>query len=586
MFLGVGVGGPPATAQEGFERVVSYRVQLDIRADGQLAVDETIEYDFGPLERHGIYRTIPVRFPYEPDGDYERVYKVGSIDVEASEGTPDGVKTTTDNGRLALRIGDPDKTIRGRHSYRIRYVVRGALNAFDDHDELYWNAVGHEWSVPIESAAVTVTAPGGINRIACFAGPSGSNLPCASASPSGTDGAVFAHTRLGPQAGVTVVVGLDKGVVRVGAPILDEKFSLVRAFAVTPATATGAGLLALLSLGYVGRMLWRTGRDRHALLGGEDGLRPLGEDAGGPVAYRPPDGVRPAQLGVLIDERADPLDATATIIDLAVRGHLVIEEIPKEGWFGKADWRLLATAAPGDDLLPYEKRLLEGLFSGQPVTTLSALKNQFAPDLKAVQKLLYSDCVKQGWFSRSPEYTRGLYLGIGVMALIGSGIALGVLIAFTHAALLGVPLLVTALVLIIGHRWAPARTAKGSAALRHAIGFREYITTAEADRMQFAESENIFARYLPYAIIFGATEKWAKAFAGLDGAPPPEGLGWYHPHGSWSAFNAGRFADSMDNFTVQTAGTIVSTPSSSGGSGFGGGGFSGGGGGGGGGGSW
>ena len=59
-----------------------------------------------------------------------------------------------------------------------------------------------------------------------------------------------------------------------------------------------------------------------------------------PVEFVPPDGIRPGQVGTLIDEQANPLDVTATIIDLAVRGYLKITEIPKEGWFGKPDWQL------------------------------------------------------------------------------------------------------------------------------------------------------------------------------------------------------------------------------------------------------
>jgi uncharacterized membrane protein len=97
---------------------------------------------------------------------------------------------------------------------------------------------------------------------------------------------------------------------------------------------------------------------------------------------------------------------------------------------------------------------------------------------------------------------------------------------------------------------------------------------------KFAERENLFTRYLPYAIVFGLTDKWAKAFEAL-GEPPPD-TSWYV---SSNVFAYGAFSDAMDGFTVTTAGTIASTPSGSGGSGFGGG-SAGGGGGGGGGGSW
>ena len=333
-------------------------------------------------------------------------------------------------------------------------------------------------------------------------------------------------------------------------------------------------------------LLWRTGRDRCAG-GAPHERRGLGEDEDGPVVFRPPGDARPAQVGVLVDERADALDVTATIVDLAVRGYLEIEEIPKQGWFGKADWNLRRVKDADDALLSYERRLLKGLFEGRTEITLSALKNTFASDLRAVQSQLYTDCVAQGWFSKRPDRVRNKYLVLGIFGLIVSVAVLVALVVFTHAAIVGIPVVLAALVLAIGHRWAPARTNKGSAALRETLGFRRFIETAEAERMQFAEEENIFAKYLPYAIVFGETEKWAKAFAGLGRDQAPAGMGWYHPHGSWSAFNATHFSESMDSFAVHTSGTIASTPASSGSSGFsGGGGSSGGGGGGGGGGSW
>lgn len=82
--------------------------------------------------------------------------------------------------------------------------------------------------------------------------------------------------------------------------------------------------------------------------------------------------------------------------------------------------------------------------------------------------------------------------------------------------------------------------------------------------------------------MFGATEQWAKAFAGR--GTPDQTLDWYR---STVPFNYVAFAGTMHGFTVTTGGTLTSTPpSASGSSGFSGGGFSGGGAGGGGGGSW
>jgi uncharacterized membrane protein len=128
----------------------------------------------------------------------------------------------------------------------------------------------------------------------------------------------------------------------------------------------------------------------------------------------------------------------------------------------------------------------------------------------------------------------------------------------------------------------PRRTATGYAVLRHAEGFRRFIDESEKERARFAERKNLFSEYLPYAVVFGATKKWANAFAGLDDQPPDTSSWYVGAH----VFSYVSFSGAIDSFSVSSAGTLTSSPSSSGSSGFSGGGFSGGGGGGGGGGSW
>ena len=89
--------------------------------------------------------------------------------------------------RRTIRIGDPDRTITGAHTYTIQYRLRGVLNHFKDHDELYLNVVGNGFLVPIDRATASVTAPAAITGVACFTGPRESNLACSEASKSGRD---------------------------------------------------------------------------------------------------------------------------------------------------------------------------------------------------------------------------------------------------------------------------------------------------------------------------------------------------------------------------------------------------------------
>jgi uncharacterized protein (TIGR04222 family) len=580
---------PASAAQAGVEKIERYDVEIEVGSSGDLTVTEVIDYDFGFAQRHGIFRDIPVRFHY--DDRYDRVMPLEVLSVDGSEGTPDEYETEDVGADKRIKIGDPDETITGRHTYRIRYRVSGALNGFPDHDELYWNAIGTDWSVPILALTARVTTPSGITQVACFAGPEGSNLPCGGSTGDGST-ATFSNPALGPFQGLTVVVGFEKGAVPAPEPILDERWSFTRAFAVNPATVGGGVALLAAAVGAFATMVWRSGRDRRFVgsptdvafgnVSGADEPVPLFERTETPVEFAPPDGVRPGQVGTLVDEVANPLDVTATIVDLAVRGYLRIEEIPKQGWFGKPDWRLVRLR-DGDGLQPYEAMLFDAVFerADDGTVQLSDLRNTFRQRLTNVQNALYDDVVHQGWFSSRPDRVRTKWIVIGALVL-GLGVTLTVLAAiFTHAGLVPIPIAIFGLLLLVGAKRMPHRTAKGTGVLRRVQGFRIFMEESEAVRAQFAERANLFTEYLPYAVVFGCTEKWARAFAGLEGQLPAQQ--WYvgyHP------FTTVVFADAMDSFAVTTAGTLTSVPASSGSSGFGGGGSSGGGGGGGGGGSW
>jgi uncharacterized membrane protein YgcG len=352
-------------------------------------------------------------------------------------------------------------------------------------------------------------------------------------------------------------------------------------------------------LGVIGAfgMAWRRGRDRRyvgltpSLLPGSgqsavDEPVPLVGRPPIAVQFQPPEGLRPGQIGTLLDEEANVVDVTATLVDLAVRGYLRIEELPREGLFGRRDWRLVKLGGDESQLLRYENTLYSGLFASGDQVLMSDLKQHFASKLASVQTQLYTDVTKAGWFKGRPDKVRQQYGFLGLAVLVGGAVLAFNLVKHNHWALVGVAVLVVGVAIRFAARRMPARTAKGSAVLAQTLGFKQYIATAEADQIRFEEGQDIFSRYLPYAIVFGETDRWVKVFAQLAAAGTISAapVGWYIGPPGWGF---GDLGSSMSGFETTAAGSLAAaTPSSSGGSGFSGGGFSGGGGGGGGGGSW
>ncbi len=573
------------TADEGWV-IDRYDIRLAIKPDASVDAREAIDVDFHDLSRHGILRDIVSELEYDATRNREYGIELGS--VTAGDGSSLGVKATSEGNLRRLRIGDPDRTVTGRQSYRIEYQIKGALNSFADHDELYWNATG-TWPVGVKALRVTVSAPSGaIERVSCFQGVSGSTEPCATRYTK--DEAIFSATRLlaaGEQ--LTIVTGLRKGAVSEPTPILVAKpRDITRFFDWTPGfvTATFAGFL--VALGGVGALWWRFGRDRryvslHYLSqdSKEERVPLFGSD---PIVveFEPPDHMRPGQMGLLFDERADTLDATATIVDLAVRGYLTIAELPKEGWgwFSSVDWQLTRGKPADAELLEYERIILKGIFGSQSSRKLSALKNTFYEHLASAKRALYADAVSRKWFPHNPNTVRNVVRGLGYGAATAGVFLMFILGKGWGAGLLALPVIVGGLLFGFVSGAMPRRSAAGREALRRALGFARYIKTAETTQHAFAERANIFTSYLPYAIAMKCVDKWARAFSDIDVQKAT--ASWYTGP---SHFDSGGFSSNLASFSSSVLNTIASTPGGSGSSGFSGG-SSGGGGGGGGGGSW
>jgi uncharacterized membrane protein YgcG len=582
----------PAAADEGWV-ITSFDADYVVNLDGTVDVVEDIRVDFGPLQKHGILRDIPIEYDY--DADYTRRIDVDVISVDdGDQAVP--YETTRQGAVLNLRIGDPNVLVSGPQRYRITYRILRGLNAQANWDELYWNVTGNYWPVGIEEASASVTAPEILN-VTCFQGPSGSTELCDSSTSGGT--AQFAMTQ--PQAeggGLTIVVALPKGAVTVNPPTLIEKKSTeeqIRDFiGLGPLQIVLTILLSVAGIAGVVRYWWLNGRDRWLgdlqYLTGDDRerRRPLFAKDTVVREYQPPAEkrggrrYRPAELGTLLDERADTLDVSATIVDLAVRGYLCITEVPKKWLFGSTDYTLERLKPRDEELLVYEGQLLDGLFDDGDTVQMSDLKNEFYKTLEKVKKYLYTQVVsKDNFFPSNPETARtvhavaGLVLaGLGVGAIAALGIYLG-------AGIVGAPIVLTGLLMLLMSRSMARRTGPGREVYRRILGFREYMTVAETDRQRFNEEAGIFQEYLPYAIVFGCVDKWAQVFEDL--GIEPDTTGWYV---STHAFAPLAFSHSLQSFSSSMSSAIASTPGGSGSSGFGGGGFSGGGGGGGGGGSW
>src|SRR6266487_3878975 len=171
------IAATPARADEGWV-ITSFHSDIHIEQDASLRIAEDVRVDFGSLQKHGIFRTIPLRYRYDDTRDRYYEMTVESV-TDGEKGVPYTISSASDTE--VIKIGDPARLVSGPQRYVITYSIRGAMNRFADHDELFWNVDGDLWPVPKQSVTATVIFPdGSFQKAACFEGPQGSREACTS----------------------------------------------------------------------------------------------------------------------------------------------------------------------------------------------------------------------------------------------------------------------------------------------------------------------------------------------------------------------------------------------------------------------
>lgn len=577
-WLRVGIVGAlllfPVFAFAANERVKDYFVHIELAKDGSALIQEELLYDFDTLERHGIFRKIP-QVMKRADGSE---FFIEITDVSVVDGHGKDLLATLEQGNVVtMRIGDPELLVTGTQVYVIRYRVAPVINTATELDEFYWNITGNDWLVPIDRVAAEVVLPeeearGDVQWI-CFKGTYGTTKECLSDvfppdSTSTISMVRFLAEGFGPHQGMTVSVGIPKGT-------FDPSLFIVPS---RPAGSTGddiqinrtvAVTLPVLTLVAMFLIWWTHGRD------------PKGRGAI-VVEYTPPDDLPPLEARALLLGHVGQRGISAQIIDLARRGFFDIEEVEKKGiFFDSKDYQLTRHRDAKGELSAYDSMLIAELFSNAGrdlsylrLSQLKEWKKDLAPTIGKIEKSVLQTLVENGYYVENPSTVRGAYLGAAfgllVIGFFSGGFAVGIC---ASAVIIGIFAFIM-----------PKTTPKGAIMRERILGFKEYLSVAEAERIAFANAPERkpeeFEKLLPYAMAFEVEDAWAEQFKRIYDAYG-KSPSWYHGNPG-TAFSAAAFTQSMSSFSSHTSNAMTSASTSS----HGGGGFSGGGMGGGGGGSW
>ncbi|GMR13595.1 MAG: hypothetical protein BMS9Abin29_1807 [Gemmatimonadota bacterium] len=552
--------------------IESFDVTVQVAESGRIDVLESIRFRFSG-SWNGIYRLIPVNYGTAQGFNYKLFLEVESVTDESGRRLE--YKDTRERHYRKLKVWVPgaQNTTRTIH---FRYSVPNALRFFDSadedfaegRDELYWNVTGDEWEIPIERASARVELPARVTGLQAraFTGAFRSTTQDARIDEI-ESGFYFETSRsLGPREGLTIAVAWSPGVVSRPSAIAKSYWFL---------RANLIFLLPLISLSVMWRLWLNKGRD--------PARRPIAPQ------YEPPEGLTPAEIGTLIDNRPDMRDITASMVDLAVRGFMRIEERERRGFasiFGGNEYAFVMLKGPDEwnELQSHERTLLGGFFDSglRPEVELGDLENEFYKDVSRIRDDLYGRLVELGLYARRPDKVIGIYSASGAVILVLSAVGARILadqIAVPISSMVIAGILTALPVFAFGFVM-PARTIKGARALEHVLGFQEFLDRVESDHFKrMIDSPEMFERYLPHAMALGVEKRWARAFDDIYREPPD----WYRG-APGTHFRPTLFVTNLGAMSSRAGSAMSSQPRSSGGSGFsgggGGGGFGGGGGGG------
>jgi len=591
----------------GFE-TESFDVDVVIDENHVMHVSESIDVDFYE-ERHGIFRYIP--------------YDGKTYDIDNQIVYDDPYEEYSEDGNIVFQIGDPYETIRGKHTYQIQYDLVCYEDNDGEIDYLSLDLIPPEWQTSIESADIAVHFPKAIaaDSIKIFSGVYGFEGNDMGITPvfsgDGKTLTIKAYNLAEGQA-ITIAAELPEGY-WVGEASRDWMMKPI------------VGLLIILPL--LAALMWFVfGRDPKMVK---------------PVEFYAPEGMTPAEVGYVADGTVHNKDLSSMIVYFAEKGYLEIREYDEDEFqlvklkpIDKQEKRFAKTIfnayfSKGDkvkmDDLPedlgyfYEvaKLQLTGLFKGENrLYTLPSVVCRvlscviyvvlaFIPAILAAMMTFNTDLVVllipmalfalvgmlllivgyDNWNTLSKGSRTAALLFGGLFVLINHLANGAVLYLTLNSIVLGLGAVIALTVTIVFVILMNARTRKTAALIGRVLGFRDFIETAELDKlkMMVEENPNYFYDIMPYAYVFGLSDKWINHFEQIPVARP----GWYSGHRHIDVWDVYWYSRMMNRCMTSMDRSISSAVLSSGdtggggiGGGFGGGGFSGGGFGGGGGGSW
>lgn len=546
--------------------VKSWDSQITVQENAKYHVVETIETEFSDLDKHGIYRTLPVSGVLKRD-DIKTGYKasVENVKVRDQYGSP--MNFTLSDTKYAgedcveIKIGDKNKTVDEHMTYIIEYDYDMYGDRLENGDEIYLNVIGKSWPTDIEHMTFSVSFPKPVN--VNNAGVRVDNRVIYPQDSERATNQYFTATEYSLNANLEDVIYGSAVSFRVLVPEDYFEDTDIGKENVAIETTKGFAKLIVQAFAAVFSVMM-------AILV-KIKSRKDDNDIVAPIMVMPPTfkgkTLSAYDMAYIYNRgEVEEKSVMSMLFDLANEGYLTIAESQKR--FGKGYIFQKTKSNPPDK---YRDMFLSGMFEeDDTVTTKQLEKNSFyrtIDDIKdEIEKDYSSINLLEGLSKKRKK--RNEYIAIAMSCFGGFCILAGLEFSLGWMfAVVGAICLISASIIFSANTTVGRYRPEYIEIAGQIKGFKRFLEYAEKPRLEelVEQYPTYFYDVLPYAYALGVTNKYAKNFEGIAMEPPS----YYHG----SNFNAVSFTSGLSS--------SMSSSSSGGGS------FSGGGGGGGGGGgSW
>ncbi|MFH1711972.1 MAG: DUF2207 domain-containing protein [Patescibacteria group bacterium] len=547
----------PVQAQDVGMSIDSFHADLTVNEDGTLDVVETIAVTFKE-ERHGIIRDIPIQYRSDENNDVRFTVELASVTDDRGNSIP--YVASDDYTDLSIRIGDADIVVFGPVTYIITYKAYGTFFFFDDHDELYWNVTGTELDADISSSSATVKLPTGAEAtgLSCYTGIFGLTESDCEISESAQ------LIDFSAEGNLTVAVGFTPDVITQIEPEYvdytatdpyesyydDWRESFERQRRIATWIYRLLPLVVLAGLLILRKRKGNKGKIRRPII----------------AIYEPPEDLKPMEVSALLHGKISGRDFASAIVDLAVRGYIKITENKPKGWRYKTTYEVEKVKEADDKLNEWEKDLFGAMFySTEKTITSDRLRTRLGYARNRIASKIIRDLITKEYFHKRPSLVRETFGLLGFLFGFFGAIPMIYLAGEYSRSLMPIYSFVfsTALFFIVPIGLVP-RSKKGVAVMDEILGFKLFLKKAERYRIKWQEQENIFERYLPFAMVFGVADKWSHVFQVWlqETGHTYKNPAWYSGKGI-STLNAEVLASHLGSFSASAASSIGSSSGSS-----------------------